>query len=330
MEKSFTDKLSTKLYFGPMSKNIVDSIIDFSNIYNYPIGLIASRRQIDIDGGYVNNWTTIDFTNYVRERTSNILLCRDHGGPGQGNTLDDGIDSILNDVQVMDIVHIDPWKKYQFKDALEYTIKIIEEGYKINKNCLYEVGTEQAIYNMNPFVFETFIKALHKRLPDKFHNIVYGVIQSGTSLEAGNNTGNYSKENLTDMINTCRSFSIMSKEHNGDYLTASLIKQKFNLGLSAINIAPELANLETKQILKKIINIDKWFDLVIADGRWKKWFNSDFNPQNNKTKVLELCGHYVFSHPEFNFNLDSISNDLKNEIFSFIQEHIWTDQKQFL
>lgn len=47
-----------KYYIGPMSKNIVDAIIEFSNKTNHSVGLIPSRRQIEWDGGYVNNWTT--------------------------------------------------------------------------------------------------------------------------------------------------------------------------------------------------------------------------------------------------------------------------------
>ena len=70
---------------GPMSKNIVDAIIEMQ----MPIILIPSRRQIEITGGYVNNWKTVDFCTYIRSRSNLILIERDHGGPGQGNDDDD-------------------------------------------------------------------------------------------------------------------------------------------------------------------------------------------------------------------------------------------------
>ena len=38
-----------------MSKNVVDLVIEF----NGDFGFIPSRRQVDYQGGYVNNWTTI-------------------------------------------------------------------------------------------------------------------------------------------------------------------------------------------------------------------------------------------------------------------------------
>ena len=61
---------------------------DLSNKYNIPIFLIASRRQIDsskFKGGYVNNWSTNDFSNFVKkiDRKNNIILSRDHGVHGK-------------------------------------------------------------------------------------------------------------------------------------------------------------------------------------------------------------------------------------------------------
>ena len=56
---------SSKICFGPMSKNIVDSIIKLSNDEKISFTLIPSRRQIEYNGGYVNNWTTKEFSEYV-------------------------------------------------------------------------------------------------------------------------------------------------------------------------------------------------------------------------------------------------------------------------
>ena len=32
---------------------------------------------------------------------------------------------------------------------------------------------------------------------------------------------------------------------------------------------------------------------------WKKWVSETFNPIENKHKLIQICGHYVFSHQEF-------------------------------
>ena len=65
------ERKSTLLAVGPMSKNCVDASIELSNKYNTPLMLIASRRQIDSEyfgGGYVNNWTTKTFSDYVKKK----------------------------------------------------------------------------------------------------------------------------------------------------------------------------------------------------------------------------------------------------------------------
>ena len=54
----------TLLGVGPMSQNIVDVTIELAEKHDVPLMLIASRR-IDSEyhgGGYVNNWTTEDFS----------------------------------------------------------------------------------------------------------------------------------------------------------------------------------------------------------------------------------------------------------------------------
>ena len=84
------NRRATLLAVGPMSKNCVEATIEVANEKKVPIMMIASRRQIDskeFGGGYVNNWNTKGFSNYVKKRDKNklITLCRDHGGPWQNS-----------------------------------------------------------------------------------------------------------------------------------------------------------------------------------------------------------------------------------------------------
>ena len=98
----------------------------FSNDYKVNITLIPTRRQIEYNGGYVNNWTTKDFVKYVKSRSKYVAIQRDHGGPGQGLNDDDGLESLKHDCQYCDSIHIDPWLKYQnFEDGLGVTLKMI-------------------------------------------------------------------------------------------------------------------------------------------------------------------------------------------------------------
>ena len=115
----------TLLGIGPMSKNCVDSTIRISNEYDLPIMIIASRRQIEckeFGGGYVNNWSTEEFSKYIEknDRNQNIILCRDHGGPYQNENenkkkysfdevMENAKKSFSVDIQSnFQIIHIDP------------------------------------------------------------------------------------------------------------------------------------------------------------------------------------------------------------------------------
>ena len=42
-----------KLGFGPMSREIVDAICTYTEDYDYPLMIIASRNQVDANSGYV-------------------------------------------------------------------------------------------------------------------------------------------------------------------------------------------------------------------------------------------------------------------------------------
>ena len=210
-----------KFYIGPMSKNVVDAVIEF----NGNIGFIPSRRQVDYNGGYVNNWTTGEFATYVDGRA---ILQRDHGGAGQGYIHDDGLDSFIHDSIYFDKIHIDPWKEYQdFEVGLQQTIDNINFIYLRNQNVKFEVGTEESIRRFEVYELEKLLRVLEKRLKSSvFENIEYAVVQSGGGLDLSNskNTCEFSEKRFYDMIKVCNKFGKKSKEHNGDYLSAEEYK----------------------------------------------------------------------------------------------------------
>lgn len=303
-----------KLYIGPMSKNIVDAAIEFSNDNKLCVGFCVSRRQVEFDGGYVNGWTTESFTDYVRAKTLYSTLVRDHGGPGQGSLDDDGFESFSHDVKSFNIIHIDPWKVFKSVDEeIDKTVEYIKFCDQINSNCFYEVGTEQSICAISSEDLYKFLMGVHTQLGSAlFCKILYAVIQSGTSLKEDINTGNYDVDKLTRMVEVCDKFGILPKEHNGDYLNSNLIREKFSLGLEAINIAPEFGVIETLCVLDRIGSNNDLLDtlhlLCVESGKWKKWVDDDFDPFDNKKQLIKICGHYMFS-------TDSFKEILKDNIF---------------
>lgn len=320
---------NTKIFIGPMSKNIVDCLINFSNNENVKIGIIASRRQIENFGGYVNNWKTDEFVHYIRKKSNNILIQRDHAGPEQGQFSDDGYDSLLSDSMLFDLIHIDPWKKYpEFNLGLKETIKMIEFCYRINPNIQYEVATEEAIRRFEAYELADLMHQLRGELaPEIYKQIKYLVIQSGTSLKETQQTGIYNSDRLESMLSVCKNFEILSKEHNGDYLPIDLIKNKFDKGLDSINIAPEFGVIETNSYIEEISDtktINDWWQICFDSNKWQKWVTPSFNPYENKLELIRICGHYTFSNDMFN---EKIKSKYKN-IDEIIHRNIFNKLKE--
>jgi hypothetical protein len=306
---------NVKYFIGPMSKNIVDAIVEFCSNTGNTIGLIPSRRQVEWDGGYVNNWTTEEFSRYV----TTLPLQRDHGGPGQGNNDDDGFESLVYDAEYFQLIHIDPWKKYPgYTDGLEKTIEMINFAYNINPNLIFEVGTEQAIRPFEANELDQLVIDLQAALSKEvYQQIKYLVIQSGTSLKGTDQTGEYNSDRLKEMVKVAKRHNLLSKEHNGDYIPVEVIKEKFDLGLDAINIAPEFGLIETLTYLSEIKDkkvFDRFWQICYDSKRWVKWVNPGFDPYINKEQLIKICGHYVLSNSEFISEIKSQFPDIDTKI----------------
>jgi len=315
---------SPKFFIGPMTKNVVDTIIEFANSNNLSMALIPSRRQVEYSGGYVNNWKTSEFCNYVKTKTFNVIVERDHAGPLQGYIEDDGYESLYKDCECVDIIHIDPWKKYQKlnRGAME-TVNMIKYCYSKNPNIEFEVGTEESIRKFEADELNELIQELKNRLkPEIYKKIKYLVIQSGTSLKGNNQTGKYDSDRLLEMVSVCKKHNLLSKEHNGDYISTRIIKEKFNLGLDAINIAPEFGLIETQTYLDNIKDaalFNKFWKICYESKKWVKWVNKDFDPKENKLELIKISGHYVISNPEF---ISSVKSNIPN-IDSLVKKNVY-------
>ena len=306
-----------KFYIGPMSKNVVDAVIEFTEKTGNKIGFIPSRRQVEYNGGYVNNWTTEEFSNYVNGR---VPIERDHGGVGQGYKDDDGYKSFRYDWENFDIIHIDPWKAYpNFDDGLKETLATINYIHNMNPNTLFEVGTEEAIRKFTPDELDKLLEELSHF--EFFDNIKYAVVQSGVGLDLGKrvNTGNFDLGRLKDFIRVCKRWGKLSKEHNGDYLTSEDVKVRFDVGLDSLNIAPEFGQLETLCYLEHMgDDIEDYYKICYDSKRWEKWVDDNFIPEENKKELIKICGHYVFSDKKFleiKPNIDIIiKSKIKNKL----------------
>ena len=301
-----------RYFIGPMSKNVVDAVLEHDSEFVF----IPSRRQIDYDCGYVNNWSTEEFSRYVGGRA---LIQRDHGGPSQGSKNDDGIDSFLEDAKFFNSIHIDPWKAHtDIESGIESTINSINLVYSINDKVKFEVGTEESIRSFSTSETLHLMSQLEKKLKaNVFDNIEYVVVQSGVGLDlrSQKNTGKFNCDRLESMISISKKFGKKSKEHNGDFLTSDEYISRFEAGLDSINIAPEFGQIETQCYLAEISpDIEEYYQICYNSGRWKKWVSQEFDPKKNKEDLIKICGHYIISNPEFAKIKPDIDEKIKQRI----------------
>ena len=276
---------------------------------------------MDFDGGYIG-FTTGQLHNYVKTRSKKVILERDHGGPMQGKMIDDGVASLVCDSKCFDLIHIDPWRQHKhFASGLQKTEELIATCLSNGFSGLFEIGTEQSI---REFSLEE-LRDLSNYLSD--YPVKYLVIQSGTSLNENKNTGLYDARKLKAFTDLAFKFGWLSKEHNGDYLEPSLVRSKFSLGLNAINIAPEFGFYESSCYLEIIGPntklLDRFYEICYDSNQWKKWVSKEFDVRN-KTKLIEVCGHYILESNDFIKNiknhLPDISMAIKNRIKHKISE----------
>jgi len=307
-----------KYFICPMSKNIVDTIIELNSEL---FGLIPTRRQIDFDGGYVNNWDTKSFYEYVKSK-SNILIQRDHAGPNQGKTEDDGMESFKSDSKYFDIIHIDPWKAYNdgWTEGAKKTLEVIQTLSKLNPKLKYEICTEEAIKYFSSSDILNILRYLKSNLDiEVFEKIEYVVIQSGVGLDLANmkNIGTFNKARLKEMVDMVHSFGKKTKEHNGDYLTNSELELRFDNHVDGLNIGPEIAQVETMTYLDHMTEeeINQFYQICLDSKKWEKWVGKSFDITDKKS-LIKVCGHYCFNLFDLPKIDEIIKEKLKNKLLS--------------
>lgn len=301
-----------KYYICPMSKNIVDAVLELNDSR---FGLLPTRRQIDFNSGYVNEWNTKSFYEYVKSINPNIILERDHSGPLQGSVEDFGYETYTHDVNYFDIIHIDIWKyTTNVLKGVKETVDALKYMHYLNPNIKFEILTEEAIKPFSEKEWITITEYLLNNLTkNEFDSIVYIVIQSGVGLDLINrkNTGIFDLEKLKKQSFVVKSFGKKTKEHNGDYLSIDEIRIRFENGLDSLNIGPEIAQIETLTYLEhmKEKEINEFYKICLDSKKWERWVPDNFD-FNDKKKLIQICGHYCFSM----YDLPKIDNIVKENI----------------
>ena len=337
---------------GPMSKNCIDASIEISNEHDVPLMLIASRRQIDSTqsgGGYVNNWTTEKFSEYVKthDKNKNIILCRDHGGPWQNDyekndkldlseAMESAKKSFLTDIKSdFQIIHIDPTIDIYSKISTEQIFERVFDLYeycntvskKLNKKIAFEIslGKEDGGFDSYEEIeniiskMESYCSKMNFPLP------YFLVVRTGNHVMEQQNVGSFEsifldkkqttyKTNLLKIIELCNKHQIMVKEHNTDYLSDKALQIHPEIGIHAANVAPEFAVVETRaflSLLKKNQLEAELEKFIEISYSSKKWEKWMLdNSRLGKQEKAIISGHYIFGKNEF----IELKNDIENKI----------------
>ena len=278
--KSYTNHgIKTLLGVGPMSNNIIDVTIELADKFNVPLMLIASRRQIDSEhhgGGYVNNWTTENFSKYVhdKDKSKSVVLARDHGGPWQNQleksnclNLDQAMASAKLSYEAdidagFKILHIDPSIGI---DGPVSPLESLSRAFELYEHCwayaqdrgadiAFEIGTEEqqasSLGTLDELEHQlnsinNFCKSCGIPLP------LYVVVQAGTKVMEMRKCWVFCSPVRVDsqvpseilvpkIVEACGKHSIFLKQHNTDYLSDHALQAHPALGIHAANVAPEI------------------------------------------------------------------------------------------
>jgi len=297
-----------KLAFGPMSKEIIETIFMVSEREQTPLMLIASRNQIDHNFGYVMK--TPEYAMFISDMkrkypNSDVLVCRDHCGPGFGNPqesrgqLDTTMETIQNDIKFgFQLLHIDLCKyDASFSQKIASTIHLLEFAFDQNEFIEFEVGTDEndGVLDTDVSRYEEILDIIGTWKP------MFYVVQTGSLVKENTNTGRFEGQAMWDVFDMIRKRGIKVKEHNADYLSGNEILRR-NGVVDAMNIAPQLGLIQTQTVmsLANIYGIDtsRFTDKVFDDGKWQKWVNDACIFRDKGLAVL-VAGHYHFNSDEY-------------------------------
>jgi hypothetical protein len=335
------NKCCTLLGVGPMSKNCVDATIELADEFKSPLMLIASRRQIDSEkfgGGYVENWTTQQFSEYVatKDINKNIILSRDHGGPWQNElekkqkldlkgAMNSAKESYRSDIDAgFQLLHIDPSIDIHSQPSIDQILERVYELYdfcwsyakKKKKEIIFEIGTEEQNGGNNSKDEVEYTLESMKKFCDsnKIPYPTFIVIQAGTRVMETSNIGSFDSPiripnelppeiQIPRMIEVCNKYGIYMKEHNTDYLTSEALSWQPKLGIHAANIAPEFGVAESRAFVNILISHkqDKLLeDFFQISYESKKWekWMLKDSSATYSDKAI-IAGHYIFSTNQF-------------------------------
>lgn len=247
-----------KMCIGAVSPRVIEEAARL-NVHQ----IIASRRQVDIGRGY----TGLDQHELVArvKQLSNgkTQVVRDHGGPRQGGTVDDGIDSFDEDCAAgFDGLHIDVCMLPRTEQLLALEHLLSRYAHRAD----IQIGGER---DDQAWLSVLLHEALQHCRP------TFAVIDLGGHVHADRQIGMsfLSTDDVMRISQSYHHYGVNTVAHNMDWVGH---RRQYKGVLDAINIAPEFGALEVDAVLSVMsdTNVHRALDYAYASGVWTRWFNA--------------------------------------------------------
>ena len=354
-------KNTTSLCIGPVSKNCVDAVLEVTDELNVPIMLVLSRNQIETEKlghGYVNNWTTEEFSKYIssKDANQNIILARDHGGPWQNDfeknqriSFDQAWDntkkSLISDIDSgFKIFHIDStidlFSELSIDEKVERACELCkfcnDEAKLRNQKAQFEISLwEDGASEDNNIHMDSAISKISDYFKrNSIETPLFFAIPTGNKVVNSGNIGLmktitndsqiYSK--LSKTIQTCKKFNVKTKVHGTDYLPDESLQWFPKLGIDAANVAPEFGTIESTALVN-ILNSnelgelkEKFLEMSHFSKKWTKWISNNHTLDKNELGILG--GHYIFPTDEFRDLKAEIEKNLDDDLDRYLIKSI--------
>lgn len=327
---------------GPMSLEVIDAVVKYANERDREIMLIASRNQIEcaeLGGGYVGNLNSRTFVDYVRARDTfnKIKICRDHCGPflhadekgmSHEEAMERTMQSLCTDMYSgFNLIHVDTSgsaNPYQTAEQMFSSLMCCSAPLE------FEFGTEENIGTaVSAEKFEMDVQFITTLYPTILKP-KYVVGQTGSLVKSNIQAGKFDPEVVKKLVSIADKYGVKLKEHNADYITRKEVQLRRDLGVGAINVAPEFGVIQTQALIalatrwRLTEELEAFKKIVLAGGKWKKWQHGPTFEDNHK---LLCAGHYHFMSPEY-FDLvekinkkENFGREVERRVFKLIDNY---------
>lgn len=244
--------------------------------------IIASRRQVNADGGYTG-MTQDGLVKIVRSISDKTLVVRDHGGPYQnGETVDDWVSELDHDVHAgFDGLHLDVSKL----PREEQRVELVRLAERYATRVRLQVGGERDPQEwLNTLLAVVMVQGITP---------THCVVQTDSMVLFDRQAGRLRSTIDISYITKCyREMGTRSVAHNMDFVADR--RTRFGSVVSAINLAPEIAVVETDAWLRAmpLHEVQLLLQRGHDSGKWQRWFKPNHGTRFERAR----CGlRYIWA-----------------------------------